>query len=197
MIPSAEDIAEVLGQGGVVLLPTDTVLGLAASPAFPEAVDRIYELKQRPRQKNLPIMVADTDQIFDLGGDVSFEAAKLLASRFVPGALTLVLPVDPQRAPAWLEGRREIAVRIPDNALLLDALRLAGPLMVTSANRSGADTPATTDDALAQLNGAPALTVKGKGAAPAPSTIVNCTVEPIIIERHGVVSDDEIAEVLA
>ncbi|TNE68316.1 MAG: threonylcarbamoyl-AMP synthase [Rhodobacteraceae bacterium] len=197
MIPSAEQIAEVLGQGGVVLLPTDTVLGLAASPAFPEAVDKIYTLKQRPRQKNLPIMVADADQIFELGADVSFEAAKLLASPYVPGALTLILPVDAQRAPTWLDGRSEIAVRIPDNDLLLNALRLAGPLMVTSANRSGAETPATTDDALAQLHGAPDLTVPGKGAAPAPSTIVNCTVTPVEIERHGVVSPAEIAEILA
>ncbi|WP_434288287.1 L-threonylcarbamoyladenylate synthase [Celeribacter sp. SCSIO 80788] len=197
MIPSAEQIAEVLGQGGVVLLPTDTVLGLAASPAFPEAVDKIYALKQRPRQKNLPIMVADADQIFELGADVSFEAAKLLASPYVPGALTLVLPVDTLRAPAWLDGRSEIAVRIPDNELLLNTLRLAGPLMVTSANRSGAETPATTDDALTQLHGAPDLTVPGKGAAPAPSTIVNCTVTPVEIERHGVVPAAQIAEVLA
>jgi Sua5/YciO/YrdC/YwlC family protein len=197
MIPSAEDIAEVLGQGGVVLLPTDTVLGLAASPAFPEAVDKIYALKKRPRQKNLPIMVADADQIFELGGDVSFEAAKLLASRYVPGALTLVLPVDAQRAPDWLDGRKEIAVRIPDNDLLLNVLRLAGPLMVTSANRSGADTPATTEDALMQLHGSPDLVVPGKGLAPTPSTIVNCTVIPVEIERHGVVSPAQIAEVLA
>lgn len=196
MTHTAKDIAQALTNGGVVLLPTDTVLGLAASPAHADAVDRIYALKQRPRDKNLPIMVADADQIFELGADVSFSAAKLLASRFVPGALTLVLPIDEPRAPKWLAGRSEIAVRIPNNALLLQTMQICGPLMVTSANRSGADTPETTDEALAQLTGAPDLTVPGTSAAPAPSTIVNCTEEPVRIERLGVVSEAEIAEVL-
>lgn len=192
----AEQIAEVLSQGGVVLLPTDTVLGLAASPAHPQAVDRLYELKARPRDKNLPIMVAGVEQIASLGAVIPGPAVKLLNSRYVPGALTLVLTLDAMRAPGWLKDRSEIAIRIPDNDLLLDVLRHAGPLMVTSANRSGTATPASTDKALMQLDGAPDLTVPGKGAAPAPSTIVNCTVEPVRIERHGVITDAEIQEVL-
>ncbi|SFK06447.1 L-threonylcarbamoyladenylate synthase [Celeribacter neptunius] len=196
MSVSAEQIAKTLAEGGVVLMPTDTVLGLAASPAHTTAVDRIYELKQRPRDKNLPIMVAGVEQIAGLGAVIPAPAVKLLNSAYVPGALTLVLALDPMRAPGWLMDRSEIAIRIPDNALLLEALRLAGPLMVTSANRSGAVTPATTDEARAQLEGTPDLTVPGKGAAPAPSTIVNCTLEPVRIERHGVVTDAEIREVL-
>ncbi|WP_417244635.1 L-threonylcarbamoyladenylate synthase [Celeribacter sp.] len=195
--PPSDQIAEVLTSGGVVLLPTDTVLGLAASPAHPQAVDRIYALKQRPREKNLPIMVAGADQIAELGAVLSESALKLLSSRFVPGALTLVLALDPLLAPAWLKGRKEIALRIPDNALLREVLQKAGPLMVTSANLSGSESPATTVEAEAQLHGAPDLTVAGKGAAPAPSTIVDCTTSPARILRHGAVSEAEIKEVLA
>ncbi|WP_417278013.1 L-threonylcarbamoyladenylate synthase [Celeribacter sp.] len=197
MMPSSDQIAEVLGSGGVVLLPTDTVLGLAASPAHAQAIEKIYTLKQRPRDKNLPIMVAGADQIAGLGAVLSEGALKLLASAYVPGALTLVLALDPMLVPAWLIGRREIAVRIPNNVLLLEALEKSGPLMVTSANRSGAEPPATTEEAADQLFGAPDLIVPGKGAAPAPSTIVDCTRDPVVILRHGVVSEAQIHEVLA
>ncbi|MCA0042919.1 L-threonylcarbamoyladenylate synthase [Celeribacter litoreus] len=196
MTPTVAEIAKVLEEGGVVLIPTDTVLGLAASPTFPEAVDRIYALKQRPRDKNLPIMVANEDQIFELGADLSLSAAQLIASKFVPGALTLILPIDQTRAPHWLKDRVEIAVRIPNNDRLLETMRIVGPLMVTSANLSGEATPETTDDACAQLDGTPDLVVPGESAAPAPSTIVNCIDEPVHIERLGVVSEEEIAKVL-
>ncbi|AJE46202.1 L-threonylcarbamoyladenylate synthase [Celeribacter indicus] len=193
MTHGVAEIARCLTEGGVVLLPTDTVLGLAVSPARSDAVDRLYALKMRPRDKNLPVMVADAGQIAALGAEIPPAADALLASRFVPGALTLVFGLDQTRAPGWLAGRAEIAVRIPDDARLLAVLRETGPLLVTSANRSGAETPATTVEAAAQLAGAPDMTVPGSGSAAAPSTIVNCRLSPVKIERHGAIPAAEIA----
>jgi L-threonylcarbamoyladenylate synthase len=196
MTDQVREIAQCLSQGGVVLLPTDTVLGLAVSPRHGAAIDRLYGLKHRPRDKNLPIMVADTDQIAMLGAQITPSAQALLSSSFVPGALTIVFGLDPARAPEWLAGRDEIALRIPNDAQLLAVLRETGPLLVTSANRSGAQTPGTTNEAAAQLNGTPDLIVAGTGRQATPSTIVNCRVTPARIERIGAVSEADIASLL-
>ncbi|MBU0643624.1 MAG: threonylcarbamoyl-AMP synthase [Alphaproteobacteria bacterium] len=196
MTVSEADIVQCITQGGVVLLPTDTVLGLAVSPRHGEAIDRLYGLKHRPRDKNLPIMVADADQIAMLGAQITPSAQALLSSPFVPGALTIVFDLDPTRAPEWLAGRDEIALRIPNDAQLLAVLRQTGPLLVTSANRSGAQTPGTTNEAAAQLNGTPDLIVAGTGRQATPSTIVNCRVTSARIERIGAVSEADIASLL-
>lgn len=196
MSQTVVEIARCLTRGGVVLIPTDTVLGLAVSPAHTQAVDRLYALKQRPRDKNLPIMVADADQIRGLGAQMTLSAQTLLDSRFVPGALTIVFGLDETLTPGWLNGRDEIALRIPNDLRLLAVLRETGPLLVSSANRSGQDTPATTEAALVQLDGAPDLTVVGQGQAATPSTIVNCRKSPPVIERLGAVPEAEIAALL-
>lgn len=194
--PTIETVAECLIDGGVVLIPTDTVLGLAVSPAHPQAVDRLYALKDRPREKNLPIMAASPDQIDALGGIRTNAADRLISSGLMPGALTLVLGLDPTRTPNWLSGREEIAFRIPDEPFLRAVLGKTGPLMLTSANRSGHDTPATSDAATAQLTGQPDLVVAGESRAAAPSTIVNCRTSPVTIERQGAIPAARIFEIL-
>lgn len=196
MSQTATDIASCLLRGGVVLMPTDTVLGLAVSPAFSEAVDRLYAIKARPRVKNLPIMVANADQITELGAIVTKPAKRLLASDYMPGPLTLVLSLDATEAPAWLAGRDEIAVRIPADPLLLSVLAQTGPLLVTSANLSGQDAAATTPEALEQLTEAPDMTVHGKGQSAQPSTLVNCRSVPVSVERIGAVSAQSVFEIV-
>lgn len=195
MTHSVAEVVACLNDGGVVLLPTDTVLGLAASPAHSSAIDRLYQLKDRPREKNIAVMVANHTQVLEIGAEVSGDAEKLLTSDFVPGGLTIVFPVG-EDAPEWLEGRVELAVRIPDNALLLEVLTLAGPLLVTSANLSGQDTPKTTDEAAHQLTDLPDLVIEGTGQTALPSTIVNCAVTPPKIERQGAISRAEIEAIM-
>lgn len=195
MSKTAQDIAEVLTKGGIVLIPTDTVLGLAVSPLHTEAVDRLYAMKARPRDKNLPIMVANSQQISALGAQVTPQAHALLASDLVPGALTLVLPLNTTQA-SWLAGRTEIAVRIPDEPLLRDVLTRAGPLLVTSANRSGVETPHDSESAAAQLTAQPDVIIQGHQKGDAPSTIVNCTTSPAKIERVGEIAVSRIEDVL-
>jgi L-threonylcarbamoyladenylate synthase len=190
---------QVLQQGGTVLLPTDTVYGLAALPADDAAVARIYTLKARPRDMFLPVMVAGTDDLEALGLDINANAGKLFDSALVPGAVTFVLGFrDGARKPRWLKSREEIAVRIPDSALLLSILRKTGPLLVTSANRHGRpDTPAKVKDILPELNGAPDLTVEDGEGRETPSTIINCRHNPPVIERYGAISAETIRQILA
>lgn len=189
-------VVETLRAGGIVLLPTDTVYGLAVHPEHDDALARLFALKQRPLTRNIPIMVATPEQAEELGADVTGPARQLLAA-FAPGPLTLALGLDPARAPAWLAGRDEIAVRIPDDAFLLDVLRRAGPLLVTSANRHGQETPEALADVLEQLDGSPELAIDGGPRATVPSTLVNCNLPEPRVERAGVVPAEQIAKALA
>ena len=190
-----EKVVAVLRDGGVVLLPTDTVYGLAVHPEAGDGpLGRLFAMKRRPLSRNLPIMVADADQARGLGAQVPASAEKLLAA-FSPGPLTLALGLTGP-APAWLAGRDEIAVRVPDDAFLLDVLRAAGPLLVTSANLSGHDTPETMGEVLAQMAGQPDLALDGGPRQTVPSTLVNCNLPAPVVERVGAVPAERIAEVL-
>lgn len=192
-----EEIVECLGRGGVVLLPTDTVYGLAVSPNFDQSIDRLFALKRRPRNVNLPIMVASDAELEALGFKVSDSARRLLSSPLIPGSLTLAMGFSSDYRPAWLAGREEAAVRIPDDERLLSVLRKTGPLLVTSANAHSAETPDNVADILAQLDGAPDLSIDGGTLRTTASTLVNCRVDPPRIERVGVVPESEVLKYLS
>jgi L-threonylcarbamoyladenylate synthase len=181
-----DEIAKCLLEGGVVLLPTDTVYGLAASPLFPEAVNRIYTLKSRPRKQNLPIMVSKTADMEVLGLDLNAAVQKILASSYVPGDISIVMGFKEAPSVFWLEGRDEVAVRIPNHPELLAVLDKTGPLLVTSANKHGRpNTPTQVQEILDELNGVPECVVDGGIVENIPSTIINCRVTPPVIERNG------------
>lgn len=185
-----------LNKGGVVLSPTDTVLGLAAKPDQPEAIAKIFALKGRPAHKSLPIMAASLEQIADLGGHFNEAAHLLMDSQHWPGNLSLVVSLDQSRAPAWLTGRDEIAFRIPNHAGMQAILSHSGPLLVTSANASGHPTPATSAEAVAQLTAEPDLVIEGQHCSDTPSTIVNCRPSPPKLEREGAVSSAVLLDIL-
>ena len=191
-----EEIVGCLENGGVVLLPTDTVYGLAVNPNFDKSIDRLFALKRRPRNVNLPIMVASDDELEPLGFEISESAKRLLKSPLVPGSLTLALGFHSDFRPPWLAGRDEAAIRIPNDERLLAVLRKTGPLLVTSANAHSADTPDNIDDILAQLDGAPELAIDGGTLKTTASTLVNCRVDPPKIERLGVVPEAELLKYL-
>lgn len=192
-----ENIVECLATGGVVLIPTDTVYGLAVSPNFDESIDRLFALKRRPRNVNLPIMVASDAELEPLGFEISDSARRLLRSPLIPGSLTLAMGFRSDYRPAWLNGREEAAVRIPNDERLLSVLRATGPLLVTSANAHSADTPDNVADILAQLDGAPDLWINGGTLRTTASTLVNCRVNPPKIERVGVVPESEVLKYLS
>jgi L-threonylcarbamoyladenylate synthase len=185
--------AEILSNGGVALLPTDTVYGLMASPLHPAAMARIFALKGRNAAKALPLLLADTAQITALGVTLTPRSLALLNRRI--GALTIVLPL--KTPPAWLAGRTEIAVRMPDDARLTALLRQTGPLLATSANASGRDTPAEVADILAQLTGAPDIVVDDGPRTGQPSTLIDTQTSPFTVLRRGALSDEALAEILA
>ena len=191
-----DEIVACLSMGGVVLLPTDTVYGLAVNPNFEKSIDHLFTLKRRPRTVNLPIMVASDDELHRIGFQINESARRLLQSPLIPGSLTLALGFRSDFRPPWLAGRYEAAVRIPDDERLLRVLRKTGPLLVTSANVHSAETPDNVQEILNQLDGIPDLYIDGGILKTTASTLVNCRLDPPVIERLGVVPESEVLKYL-
>ena len=170
--------AEALADGAIVAVPTDTVYGLAVDPSQPEAVRRLFELKGRPADVPLPVLVAGAEQVALVAGRLE-SAAQHLADRFWPGPLTLVVPrrrgftVDLGGPPA---ARQTVGVRRPRHAVVVSLCELLGPLAVTSANLHGAP-PATTADEVVRVfavSEQPRLVLDGGTCDGVPSTVVEC-----------------------
>jgi L-threonylcarbamoyladenylate synthase len=189
--------AEVLRAGGVAVVPTDTVYGLAARPEDVGAVRAIYRVKGRPEGMHLPVLAASVAQVRALG--VTFtRGADTLARRWWPGPLTLAFGFEAGRVrPAWLDGRTEVAVRIPDHDFLRALLERTGALVVTSANPHGAPTPRTAHDVSTALGTSVDLVVDGGPLEDVPSTLVNVRGADPVVEREGAIPPDAISAALA
>lgn len=188
---------DLLRRGEVVALPTDTVYGIAADGFNPAAIDKLYAAKDRPAQKAIPLLLAAVADMDQVGVNIP-ETARRLAKAFFPGGLTLVIPAR-ESVPAILRAEGDtVAVRVPNHALVRALVRALGhPLAATSANLSGGANPMTAQDVLAQLGGRIPLILDG-GATPGnvPSTVLDCTVEPIRVIRVGAIPLSEIERVL-
>lgn len=192
---TAVPVRDCLLGGGVVLLPTDTVYGLAVHPTRDDAADRLFAMKRRPRGRNLPILAASAGDLKHLGVEIT-EPARRLIEAFFPGPLSLALGVRAGAAPDWLAGRSEIAVRVPDDDELRSVLEITGPLRATSANLHEQDTPESVEEILAMLDGEPDLVIDGGLRQTVPSTLVNCNLPEPVVERVGAVSREQIEQVL-
>jgi len=184
--------AALLRSGDLVIFPTDTVYGVGALITHPQAVARLYRVKDRPGEKAIPLLIADPEDLEQAVTKVT-PAARRLIARFWPGGLTLVLPKRPE-VPAEVSPGPTVAVRLPDHEGVRALIRAAGaPLAATSANRSGQPSPRTAQEALAQLGGRVPLILDG-GPCPGgvPSTVVDCTVDPPRLLREGAIPASEI-----
>jgi L-threonylcarbamoyladenylate synthase len=189
---------DALARGGIVVVPTDTVYGLAARPTEIEAVRAVYRAKGRPEGMHLPVLASDVDQVRALG--VAFgPVAQELAGRWWPGPLTMAFSFEAgSRRPDWLTGRDEVAVRIPDHAFLRSLLAKTGVLVVTSANPHGQPTPRTAEDvATGALGSSVDVIIDGGPLAEVPSTLVNVSGSTAVVEREGVIGAHEIAAALS
>jgi L-threonylcarbamoyladenylate synthase len=184
----------VLEAGRAVVIPTDTVYGLAAMPGIPGAVDELFRIKGRPDDR--PIAVLGTS-VRALAGIALFdESARRLAERFWPGPLTMVLPrATGVSFPLGGGDTKGVGVRVPASDVALDLLGLAGPLAVTSANKSGHPPAHTVDDARDSLGGDVDVFIDGGRCDGVPSTVVSL-VDGLRIVRAGSITDQDIATCL-
>jgi L-threonylcarbamoyladenylate synthase len=179
-----------------VAFPTDTVYGLGAVVSDPVAIARIYRAKGRSEEKAISVLLADVGALSGVARRPSAAAMKL-ARRYWPGALTLVVRRHPSLPPE-LSHTGTVGLRIPDHPVALALLKAGGPLAVTSANRSGGRNPRTAQDVLNAIGGQIELILDG-GVTPGgvPSTVVDCTSNPVKILREGPISEAEILDFLA
>jgi len=183
---------KTLQMGGVIAFPTDTVYGLGADAFNSKAVKRIYEIKNRPKHRQLPLLIADVEQLTTLANPIP-EFAWFLARRFWPGGLTLVLPKT-DSVPVYLAPEPTIAVRVPDHPICLAIIQhLGNPIIGTSANISGHPAALTADEVRQQLGGKIDFVINGdKCPGGKESTVVDVTREPPTILRQGIIPPDEI-----
>jgi L-threonylcarbamoyladenylate synthase len=189
-----ESAAAALRRGELVVMPTDTVYGVAADAFNPGAVDALLAAKGRGRDMPVPVLVANPEMLAALVGELPPQADELTRA-FWPGALTVVVRHTPHLSWDLGDARGTVAVRMPDDAVALDLITRTGPLAVSSANRSGHPPATTMLDARLQLGAAVAVYLDG-GERPSatPSTIVDLTGETPRILREGAIAADTLRE---
>ena len=186
----------ILKQGGLVAFPTDTVYGLGACVYIQQAVEQLYQVKQRPRSMALPLLLADTSQVSEVAEPVP-EVAWLLINNFLPGALTLVLPKSNSVPDIITAGEKTVAIRIPAHPVPVALIEgLGAPIVGTSANLSGRPSSLTADEVYSQFDDKIDLVIDG-GQCPGgkESTIVAVTGEIPVILREGAISREDLKQV--
>lgn len=179
----------LLAEAEVVAFPTDTVYGLGANAFERYAVREIFAIKKRPTAKALPVFIYQIDDLNLVARNVP-NRAWLLLQKFWPGALTVILPKNPKLPDDVTAGQNTVGVRLPDHPLCLELVsRVGRPLAVTSANLSGRPTPTTAQGVAEQLGERlPLVLDGGPSSTPQPSTIVDLSLNPPRLLRHGPIS---------
>ncbi|CAN5713549.1 hypothetical protein BH20ACT2_BH20ACT2_11500 [soil metagenome] len=184
--PDLSAAVAALSAGEAVVVPTDTVYGVAVAARVRGATAKLFALKRRPTGVPLAVLVADLAQAGELG--VIEGAAATVAARWWPGPLTLVCRRQPGVELELGDDDTTIGLRCPDLSALRALARQVGPLATTSANRHGEPTPELAADAAAGLAGEVAVVVDGGRCAGLPSTVLDVTTVPWQVHREGAVS---------
>jgi L-threonylcarbamoyladenylate synthase len=189
--------ATILGNGGLVAFPTETVYGLGADAMNENAVRRIFEAKGRPADNPCIVHVDGREMLDRVAGGVG-DKAECLIQRFWPGPLTLVLERKPEVAPSVSAGLATVAVRMPGNKIALELIQAAGaPIAAPSANASGRPSPTTAAHVLEDLGGRIDLILDGGTTnIGIESTVLDLTTDPPMILRPGWITKEALSEAI-
>lgn len=183
--------ADLLREGAVIAFPTDTVYGVGVAASCPDRIDALFELKRRPADRRIPMLVADLVQAMAAGW-LADDRAWRLADRFWPGALTMVLPAA--------GGSGTQAFRAPDHPVALALIRAAGPILATSANVSDQPDTLGADEVLVAFatdpDGLAAVVDGGAVRGGMASTVLDLSVTPARVLREGPITAAQLAEVI-
>ena len=197
--PEAIQVAvDTILAGGIVAIPTDTVYGLAAHGLQPNAIRRIFEVKQRSLSNAIPLLLADPDDLAEITQDI-MPATQQLAEAFWPGPLSIIVFKRDSLPDVVTAGGNTVAVRMPDHPIALTLIDMVGaPVTGTSANRSGNPTPPISSEyVMRDLGGSIDLLLDG-GACPGgkASTVIDMTTQPPTLRRQGPITPVQIEEVI-
>ncbi len=179
---------EVLNQGGIIIYPTDTAFGIGCRIDKPEAVDKLFTIRKRPREQATPVLVDSVDMAllyFDSPSDV----VRRLMETYWPGALTIVAPAKKNLFYSPIRGGgNNIGLRMPNHETALKIISGVGvPILGPSANFHGDPTPYSFAELNPELVKLVDYVVPGECSVKQASTVVDCSVEPYKIIRQGAV----------
>lgn len=199
--PTSEGIArasELLLAGEVVAFPTDTVYGVAVAASRRDRLPALFELKSRPVDRRIPLLVASLDEATERGWDAD-DHVRRLAHAFWPGALTIVLPWRAGARPDLALGATQ-AFRAPDHPVALDLIRAAGPLYATSANVSDEPDTLGADEVLVAFATRSEELAAVVDGGPVPggvaSTVIDCSTSPARVLRPGPIGADALRAIV-
>lgn len=190
-----DEAVSSLRAGNVVVIPTDTVYGLAVDPTRTGAVDGLFRLKRRPSSLTLPVLVGGFPDALALAAEGSFDGvAGALARELWPGALTIV--VERSRSLRWDLGGdgRSIGLRCPDHPIARGLCQSVGPLATTSANLHG-ERPVTDPEQLRRMFGEEVVVLDGGNLNGEASTVVDARWRELACLRRGAVPWEEILRI--
>jgi L-threonylcarbamoyladenylate synthase len=183
--------------GKVVIMPTDTVYGLACSPYTPDPVERLSKLKQRPLDQPISLVANDIDMLFECVPELRGRSGTIITA-LLPGPYTLVLP-NPAKRYRWLTGLRPdtIGVRVPElEGYGKQVLERVGAVAATSANLHGQPDPARLEDVSEEVRQGVAAVVDAGALPGTPSTVVDLTgPEPKVLREGAVPADELLAKI--
>ena len=194
---SINTAAEILKNGGVVGMPTETVYGLAASAYDNSAINKVFEAKGRPQDNPLIVHISDMEMLKDVAEDIP-EIVFTLAENFWPGPLTMVLHRTEKVAESVSAGLLTVAVRMPSNKIALDLIKTSGlPLAAPSANVSGRPSPTTANHVVNDLDGKIDAVLMGEDSDfGVESTVITLVGETPILLRPGAVTYEQLLKFL-
>ncbi|MBF7093747.1 threonylcarbamoyl-AMP synthase [Streptococcus sp. HF-1907] len=189
------NLEETLHDGGAIIMPTETVYGIFAKALDEEAVNNVYRLKQRPKDKAMNLNIADIESIYDYAVNPPRYLDKLV-SAFLPGPLTIILQASP-KVPYWINsGLSSVGFRMPNHPETLAMIKKYGPLIGPSANISGHDSGTVFKDILGQFQ----YNVDGieddSAITGVDSTILDLSGEKATILRQGAITKEDILAII-
>ncbi|HEL2471920.1 TPA: threonylcarbamoyl-AMP synthase [Streptococcus suis] len=185
----------ILENGGAVILPTETVYGLFAQALNEDAVNRVYQLKQRPRDKAMNLNVSNLNDIYFFSQNTPFFLEKLY-NRFMPGPLTIILKAN-DNVPFWVNsGLDTVGFRLPNHEQTLRLIAETGPLIGPSANVSGQESGKKFSDIQAQFSVDLPGIEDDQALTGIDSTILDLSGQKARILRQGAISREEIQKAI-
>lgn len=186
-------VVHILKQGGIVIFPTETVYGIGANAFNEQSVKKIYEVKERPSEKPLSIIVSGIDEI-EKYSIIENEIERKIINSFMPGPITIILKKKPGMFDYISSGKDTIGIRIPDNKIILSILRnLKMPIVAPSANISGMKSGIDLPEILKDFNNKVDACINGgKAKIGAASTIIQVIDGKPEILRQGKITLEEI-----
>lgn len=190
-----DKLQEILENGGAVILPTETVYGLFAKALDEDAVNHVYDLKMRPRDKAMNLNVADLESILAFSKNQP-DYLNRLYEKFLPGPLTIILEAN-ERVPAWINsGLSTIGFRLPKHPVTLDLIKKTGPLIGPSANLSGTESGKIFSKVKEQFSEEIVGFEDDLALTGQDSTILDLTGEKARILRQGTITKEELLQVI-